>query len=68
LPSSIETLGDLIRVKRREKNLTRYHLATKMGIITALIRSWEDGISQPDKRQWETLANLLGFDHSKYEM
>jgi DNA-binding transcriptional regulator YiaG len=56
---SIKTVGDRIRVKRREKNLTRYHLATKMGISTALIRSWEDGINQPDSRQLEYLTNFL---------
>jgi ribosome-binding protein aMBF1 (putative translation factor) len=61
-PASIKTVGDLIRVKRRERNLTRYHLAIKMGIPTALVRSWEDGTIQPENRQLELLANLLGFD------
>ena len=39
LPASIQTLGDLIQVKRMEKNLSPGHLAAKMGIATALIRS-----------------------------
>jgi ribosome-binding protein aMBF1 (putative translation factor) len=62
LPASIQTIGDLIQVKRIEKNLTSYHLAAKMGIATALVRSWEDGSGQPDIRQLKVLANLLGFD------
>jgi ribosome-binding protein aMBF1 (putative translation factor) len=62
LPTSIKTLGDLIQVKRMEKNLTSCHLAAKMGIATALIRSWEDGTTQPDNQQIAVLAKLLEFD------
>jgi DNA-binding transcriptional regulator YiaG len=65
-PTSIATIGDLIRVKRRKRNLTRYHLATKMGIATALVRSWETGSSQPDKCNLELLARKLGFDPTEY--
>jgi ribosome-binding protein aMBF1 (putative translation factor) len=61
MPASIKTLGDLIQVKRVERNLTPGHLAAKMGIATRLVRSWEDGTSQPDNRQLEILASLLGF-------
>jgi DNA-binding transcriptional regulator YiaG len=45
-----------------EKNLMPGHVAAKMGIATALVHSWENGASQPDNRQLEVLANLLGFD------
>jgi ribosome-binding protein aMBF1 (putative translation factor) len=62
LPESIKSLGDWIQVKRNEKNLTPGHLAAKMGIATALVRSWEDGTSQPDNRQLKVLASLLGCD------
>ena len=61
LPTSIQTLGDLIQAKRHEKNLTSGHLALKMGIATALVRSWEDGTSQPDNQQLAVLAKLLEF-------
>ena len=37
-----------------------------MGIASALVRSWEDGTSQPDTRQLKILANLLDFDPEKY--
>ena len=62
LPASVKTLGDLIQVKRHEKNLTSCHVALKMGIATALVHSWEDNTTQPDNRQLEVLATLLGFD------
>jgi ribosome-binding protein aMBF1 (putative translation factor) len=45
-----------------EKKLTPGHLALKMGIATALVRSWEDSTAEPDNRQLEVLASLLGFD------
>jgi ribosome-binding protein aMBF1 (putative translation factor) len=62
LPTSIKTIGDWIQVKRHEKNLTPCHLAAKMGIATALVRSWEDGTSQPNERQLDVLENLFGCD------
>ena len=62
LPESIKTIGDLIQVKRHEKNLTPGHLAAKMGIATALVRSWEQDAAKPDHQQSKVLANLLGFD------
>jgi transcriptional regulator with XRE-family HTH domain len=58
----IKKLADWIQVKRQEKNFTPGHLAAKMGIASALVSSWEDGTAQPDKRQLEILANVLGFD------
>jgi ribosome-binding protein aMBF1 (putative translation factor) len=62
LPTSINTLGDWIQVKRMEKNLSPCHLAAKMGIATALVRSWEDGTAQADSQQLKVLADILGFD------
>ena len=32
-----------------------------MGIATALVRSWEDGKSQPDSQQMKALASLFGY-------
>jgi len=61
LPESIKTIGDWIHIKRRAKNLTPCHLALKMGIATALVRSWEDGSSQPDSKQLQDLAKYLGL-------
>jgi DNA-binding transcriptional regulator YiaG len=62
MPASIKTIGDLIQVKRQEKNLTPGHLAAKMGIATSLVLSWEDGDSQPDGQQMKVLVSLFGYD------
>jgi ribosome-binding protein aMBF1 (putative translation factor) len=62
LPTSIQTIGDWIQVKRQEKNLSPCHLAAKMGVAMALIRSWENGTAQADSQQLKVLANLLGCD------
>ena len=47
-----------------EKNLTPGHLAAKMGIATALVRSWESGGSQPDSKQLQDLAKMFGVDEA----
>jgi DNA-binding transcriptional regulator YiaG len=60
LPESVKTIGDWIQAMRVEKNLTSGHVAAKMGIATSVVRSWEDGTSQPDDRQLKVLATLLG--------
>jgi DNA-binding transcriptional regulator YiaG len=61
LSVNIKTIADWIKVRRIEKNLTPHHLAAKMGIATALVRSWEDGSSQPDSKQLQGLASCLGL-------
>jgi ribosome-binding protein aMBF1 (putative translation factor) len=62
LPINIETVGDWIKVKRIQKNLTSGHVAAKMGIAQSVVRSWERGASQPDKWQLEVLRDIFGFD------
>ena len=55
-----QTLGGWIQAKRIERNLTPGHLAAKMGIAQAVVRSWEKGISQPDSLQLPVLESILG--------
>jgi ribosome-binding protein aMBF1 (putative translation factor) len=62
LPINVKTIGEWIKVKREAKNLTSGHVATKMGIAQSVVRSWEDGNSQPDHQQFKFLAKLFGFD------
>jgi ribosome-binding protein aMBF1 (putative translation factor) len=61
LPESIKTIADWIQAKRTEKNLTPCHLAAKMGIAAALVRSWEDGTREPDDEQLRVLITVLGI-------
>jgi DNA-binding transcriptional regulator YiaG len=62
LPTSIQTLGDLIQVKRYEKRLTLGQLAQKMGIAPAEVRIWEQNGSYPDSDQCIDLARILEID------
>jgi ribosome-binding protein aMBF1 (putative translation factor) len=68
LPTSIQTLGDLIQVKRYEKKLTLWQLAQKMGITTASARAWNDGTGQPDIEQIALLRKHLGFALGELKM
>jgi DNA-binding transcriptional regulator YiaG len=62
LQLNVRTAGDWLKVKRLEKNLTRGHVAAKMGIATSLVCSWESSTRQPDSNQLKILAAVLGFD------
>jgi ribosome-binding protein aMBF1 (putative translation factor) len=61
LPTTRKTLGDWLRVKRLEKNLMPGHVAAKMGVAAALVKSWENDTDKPDKQQWKFLAKILEF-------
>jgi DNA-binding transcriptional regulator YiaG len=60
LITSVKTLGDWIRASQIAKNLTPGHLAAKMGIAHAMIRSWEDGTCQPGRQQVADLIKYFG--------
>ena len=62
MPASIKTLGEWIQVRRQEKKLSPYHLAEKMGIATALVKSWERGEAKPDQMQRQILCNIFRSD------
>ena len=47
---NVKTLGDWIKVRQIEKNLTPHHVAVKMGRASAVVVSWERGISFPDSQ------------------
>jgi DNA-binding transcriptional regulator YiaG len=60
LPQSVQTLGDWIKAKRIGKKLTPGHLATKMGIASGVVCTWEDGRSRPSKEQMQDLVRIFG--------
>jgi ribosome-binding protein aMBF1 (putative translation factor) len=62
LPTSIQTLGYFIQVRRYEKRLPLWQLAQKMGITTASVQAWEEGTSQPDGQQMALLTKYLRFE------
>ena len=67
LKSNIKTVGDWIKFKRMERNLTLGHVAAKMGIATSLVCSWESSTRQPDSQQLVVLSSVLGFDAKDFE-
>jgi DNA-binding transcriptional regulator YiaG len=60
LPANAQTIGNRIRIRRTEKNLTSGHLAFKMGIADCIVRSWEDGSNQPNSQQLKELTDIFG--------
>jgi ribosome-binding protein aMBF1 (putative translation factor) len=62
-PLQMNTLavGDWIHANRIQKNLTLGHLAEKMGIARALVRVWENGTEEPDKKQLEIMVKIFGI-------
>ena len=68
LKVSMKTAGDWLKVKRLEKNLTRSHVAAKMGIATSLVNSWEsNNLQPPDSQQLKVLSAVLDFDTKDFE-
>ena len=59
LTENVQTLGDWIRAKRNERNLTPGHLAAKMGFAHTMILSWEDCTSRPSKQQIQDLTRFF---------
>jgi DNA-binding transcriptional regulator YiaG len=59
LSINIETIGDWLRAKRIEKNLTPGHMAVKMGNAQSLVRSWECVAKEPNQQQLVVLRDLL---------
>jgi len=60
LTDNIKMIGGWIKVKRTQKNLTSGHVAAKMGIAHAVVRTWEEGASGPSKEQIQDLIVVFG--------
>ena len=52
--------GDWLSVKLDEKGMASYHLAAKMGIATAVVNAWKDGLTRPQNRQTREMVAILG--------
>ncbi|MBQ4592814.1 MAG: helix-turn-helix transcriptional regulator [Clostridia bacterium] len=55
-----ETMGQIIRRLRKEKNLTQEELAEQLNISAPAVSKWESDTSMPDISQVVPLANLFG--------
>ncbi len=55
-----ETMGQIIKRLRKEKNLTQEELAEQLNISAPAVSKWESDTSMPDISQVVPLANLFG--------
>ena len=55
-----ETMGQIIKRLRKEKNLTQEELAEQLNISAPAVSKWENDTSMPDISQVVPLANLFG--------
>ncbi len=55
-----ETMGQIIKRLRKERNLTQDELAEQLNISAQAISKWENGTSMPDISQVVPLSNLFG--------
>lgn len=55
-----ETMGQIIRKLRKEKNLTQEDLAMQLGITYQAVSKWENGAGMPDISQVVPLAHIFG--------
>lgn len=53
------TLGEKIKQRRREKNLSQEKLGELLNVHENTIRKWEKGISSPSAEELQHLANEL---------
>lgn len=53
------TLGYLIKKKRKEKHLTQQELADKLYVSSATISKWENGNSRPDLEKLKSISSVL---------
>ena len=56
----MEKVGDFIRKKRKDKNLTQKELAKDLGVSDKAISKWERGICCPDISLLKELSSILG--------
>ena len=56
----MEQVGNFIRKKRKDKNLTQKDLANELGVSDKAISKWERGICCPDISLLKDLSCILG--------
>lgn len=54
-----EKIGNYIKIKRKEKNLTQKELADKLNITDRAVSKWERGLGCPDVSLLENLSKIL---------
>ncbi|MDR0463434.1 MAG: helix-turn-helix domain-containing protein [Pseudomonadales bacterium] len=55
----MKTIGEIISLKRKEKNMTQAELAEKMHVTDKAVSKWERDLSCPDINSISKLAEIL---------
>ena len=55
-----ETMGQIIRRLRKERNLTQEELAEQLNVTFQAVSRWENGTGMPDISQVVPLSNVFG--------
>ena len=58
-------IGNFIKEKRKEKNLTQEQLAEKLFITDRAVSKWETGLSMPDADKMIELCNNLDINDNE---
>ena len=58
-------IGNYIRAKRKEMNLTQEQLAEKLNVTNKSISRWENGRTFPDLSLYQPLCNVLDISISE---
>ena len=54
-------IGEFIKIKRKEINMTQNELAEKLGVTDRAISKWENGICMPDSGIIYELCKILNI-------
>lgn len=60
----MEKLGPVIKMVRKNKNMTQEELADKIGVSKAAISQIENGQTRPSKDNYDKLQDILNFESS----
>ncbi len=66
-PEELVTLGDHIRKKRLDEELTQRQLAELLEVTASTINNWEKGRSAPTLQALPRLIKFLGYDPTAKE-
>ena len=57
----MQTMGEIIAQKRKEKGMTQADLALKMNVTDKAVSKWERNVACPDIYSLSPLADVLGI-------
>lgn len=63
-PDELKTLGDHIRNRRLDLNLSQAALAWQFGVNRNAVTSWENGVQKPDLVHMQLVIEFLGYEPS----